>query len=159
VTEILSTEIPASEREFVRRIGLYYEKDGMAADRGEVIGWLVISDPPRQSASEIIRKLQVSRETVDRVADQLVPAGFLSREDIPGGDDYYLTLQDSAWPAVVQHTFASFPRFHKVMEDGLAALSGEDSRRTARLSNMERLFAYLAKELPVTWQRYEKMAG
>jgi DNA-binding MarR family transcriptional regulator len=155
MTETLSTGIPAAEREFVRRIGLYYEKDGMAADRGEVIGWLVISDPPRQSASEIVTKLGISRETVDRVADQLVPAGFLSREDI-SDDDYYLTLQDSAWPAVVQHTFASFPRFHQVMRDGLAALSGEDPRRLARLSNMERLFDYLARELPVLWQRYEK---
>jgi len=152
--------IPAAEREIVTRIGAYYEKDGMAADRGEVIGYLLISEPARQLASEISAKLGIPRDAVDKMSDQLVPAEFLIREEAEDGD-YYLTLQDATWPRVIQHTFLSWPNFHETMAEGLKALEAEgaSAERLARLRNMEKLFGYLAQEMPALWHRYEKSAA
>ncbi|MFD8939711.1 hypothetical protein ACFV0R_31415 [Streptomyces sp. NPDC059578] len=163
-----ASAIPQAEREIVTRIGRYYEKDGMAADRGEVIGYLLISDPPRQRASEISAGLGISRDAVDKMSDQLVPAGFFIREDAEAENtenteegDYYLTLQDATWPRVIQHTFLSWPNFHRTMADGLEALEAEgaDPGRLARLRNMEKLFRYLAAEMPALWHRYEKTSA
>ncbi|MYV52280.1 hypothetical protein [Streptomyces sp. SID3212] len=155
-----ASAVPQAEREIVTRIGRYYEKDGMAADRGEVIGYLLISDPARQRASEISARLGISRDAVDKMSDQLVPAGFFIREDTEDGD-YYLTLQDATWPRVIQHTFLSWPNFHRTMADGLEALEAEGvgPARLARLRNMEKLFRYLAAEMPALWHRYEKASA
>ncbi|MFG2129186.1 hypothetical protein ACGFNV_15490 [Streptomyces sp. NPDC048751] len=154
------TAIPDAEREIVTRIGAYYEKDGMAADRGEVIGYLLISEPARQRASEISAKLGIPRDAVDKMSDQLVPAGFFIREEAEEGD-YFLTLQDATWPRVIEHTFLSWPTFHQTMADGLKALEAEgaSAQRLARLRNMEKLFRYLAAEMPALWHRYEKSAA
>ncbi|MFB6887820.1 hypothetical protein ACFCX4_00685 [Kitasatospora sp. NPDC056327] len=153
----MTTSLPAAERDIVTRIGRYYEKDGMAADRGEVIGHLLISEPARQRATDICATLGIDRDAVDKMSDQLVPAGFFVRDEAEDGD-YYLTLQDATWPRVIQHTFLSWPGFHETLERGLKAMEAEGTsdERLARLRNMEKLFRYLAVEMPALWGRYEE---
>jgi hypothetical protein len=143
------------EREFVEEVGRYYEHDGWPYPLGCIVGWLIISDPVQQPASEISSRLGVDRALVDRVADQLVPAKLLLSKELDD-DDYELTLQDGAWTNAVSHTFTSWPSFHRIMADGLEALAAESTpERLGRLANMERLFAYMASELPFVIERYE----
>jgi hypothetical protein len=156
VTQVPTPTRPLTdgERAFVDRIGGHYAADGFPLDSGRVLGWLIISDTPEQSAAQIAERLEVSRETVDAVSDQLVPATLLHRRD--DDDDYYLSLRDDAWPRVVSHTFAGWPDLHAILYRGCAALADEPAARSTRVASMERLFAYLAAELPAVLQRYQQ---
>jgi DNA-binding MarR family transcriptional regulator len=143
------------EKAFVARVGEHYHNDGFPLDSGRVLGWMIISDPPEQSATEIAARLAVSPSTVDAVAEQLVPATLLNRRDGENGE-YFLSLSDEAWPRVVSHTFAGWPGLHQILKDGSSALAGEPAERSARVDNMERLFAYLVTELPDMMRRWEQ---
>ncbi len=155
VPPIAAETLTDGERDFVEDVGRYYERDGFAYPLGCVLGWLIISPTPRQRASEICERLGVARAHVDRIAEQLVPAELLDRDELDGGD-YVLNMRDEAWPKVVEQTFCSWPQLHAVMRDGLDGLDDEPPGRLNRLRSMEDLFAYLSVELPTVMRRYDE---
>ncbi|MCF6522340.1 hypothetical protein [Streptomyces sp. JJ36] len=137
-----------AEKSFVHKVAAHYhDTDGMEWERGYVIGWVIINYPAKQSAGDIAKALDIPRAPVDWIADLLTPPGVLIREDIPGGDDYYITLNDSAWPVAVEHSFRKIPNFHSVMRHGLEVLRDEPAERLERLVRMEQLYGVISKEL------------
>jgi DNA-binding MarR family transcriptional regulator len=151
--------LSAAENVVVNGVAEYYwQNDGMPHDRGRVIGWLIISDPPRQSTKELQDRLGVDREAIDRVADQLVPANVILREEGADGE-YYLSMTDDSWPNAVRHVFANFPEFHDILRYGLEVLSDAPGERRERTIRLERLFGFLAAEIPALLDRYERQTA
>lgn len=59
------------ERDFVGRLGLFMEMLGGSRTMGLIYGWLMISDPPRQSIIELAAALGVSKASISTVIRQL----------------------------------------------------------------------------------------
>lgn len=149
-----------AERSFVEQVAqYYYDNDGMPHDRGRVVGWLMISDPPKQSATEIVAKLGVSRAEVDRIVDQLTPEGDpVSVFERSGelAEDYVVWLRENSWGPKVKGIFSEFTDFHRVAAEGLKALSGASESRLARLRNLERFLRFVSTEMPKILERHEQ---
>jgi DNA-binding MarR family transcriptional regulator len=92
-----------NEAEFVDRMGLFFETLGAARTMGRIYGWLMISDPPQQSLSELAATLSVSKASVSTVARQLQEGGMIERlpsaarqhryRITPGGFTHVLNVQ------------------------------------------------------------------
>ncbi|MFW6724741.1 hypothetical protein ACHZ98_32280 [Streptomyces sp. MAR4 CNY-716] len=151
------------ERAFVDRVAEYYFKnDGMSHDRGRVIGWLMICEPPQQRASELVETLQTPRETVDRIVEQLTPLlneeGVFGREGALTDEDYTVWLRENRWAQTVEGIFASMPALHAILQQGVAALEGASEERRRRVENMERFVGYLSDEVPKMMARHAQRA-
>jgi hypothetical protein len=147
-----------AEREFVHKIAEHYrDTDNMAWDHGYLIGWLMISDPIEQRASELQQALGVSRDAIDHISRILVEPGVLDRSEMPDGD-YKLSLGHDAWPKLLRQSLVSMPSFHAVMVDGLEMLAQEPEQRLRRIANMERFYRYLGTEIPAIFDRYQEPA-
>lgn len=146
-----------AEKSFVHKIAEHYHiTDGMEWERGYVIGWLIINFPAKQSANEIARALDIPREPVDWVADLLTPPDVYTREQIPGTDDYYLTLNDGSWPNAVEHSFRRIPEFHAAIQHGLEVLQDQPEERLGRLRRMETLYGVLSSNLKGVFEAFEQ---
>ncbi|MYV56121.1 hypothetical protein [Streptomyces sp. SID3212] len=137
------------ERIIVNGVADYYwQNDGMPHERGRVIGWLIISDPTEQTTAELVERLGTTREAIDRVADQLVPAHVVLRRDIPGTDEYALHMNSESWPNAVLEVFANIPEFDRILRDAQHTLKDEDAERRQRLDRTQHLFGFIAREVP-----------
>jgi DNA-binding transcriptional regulator GbsR (MarR family) len=67
------------EAAFVDRLGLFMDMLGGSRTMGRVYGWLLISDPPQQSLTELAQTLSVSKASVSTVARQLQEGGLIER--------------------------------------------------------------------------------
>jgi DNA-binding transcriptional regulator GbsR (MarR family) len=67
------------EAAFVDRLGLFMDMLGGSRTMGRVYGWLLISDPPQQSLTELAQTLSVSKASVSTVARQLHEGGLIER--------------------------------------------------------------------------------
>jgi DNA-binding transcriptional regulator GbsR (MarR family) len=67
------------EAVFVDRLGLFMDMLGGSRTMGRVYGWLLISDPPQQSLTELAQTLSVSKASVSTVARQLQEGGLIER--------------------------------------------------------------------------------
>jgi DNA-binding transcriptional regulator GbsR (MarR family) len=67
------------EAAIVDRFGLFMDMLGAPRTMGRVYGWLLISDPPQQSLTELAQALSVSKASVSTVARQLQEGGLIER--------------------------------------------------------------------------------
>jgi len=67
------------EAAFVDRLGLFMDMLGGSRTMGRVYGWLLISDPPQQSLTELAQTLSVSKASASTVARQLQEGGLIER--------------------------------------------------------------------------------
>ena len=77
-------------RLLAEEFGLLYEEMGGTRMAGRVTAWLLLSDPPVQSLTEIAEALGVSKAAVSTAARSLLQAGLVERVSEPGrrGDCY-----------------------------------------------------------------------
>jgi len=146
-----------AEREFIDGVAAYYQmNDGMPLARGRLIGWLVICDPPTQSARSLSAKVGCDESDVDYILGLLVPSGVLQRSEAPDPDDFLVKMDDTAWPERVKAVFANIPVFHEILQQGCEALAEAPAERRRRIESMERLFGYLSVEIPAVIEAYEQ---
>ena len=69
------TDPTDDELDYVDEVATFFADEGMPLIAGRVIGWLLISDPPEQSAADLARVLGVSRGTAYT---------YLSQGRVPG---------------------------------------------------------------------------
>lgn len=144
-----------AEKSFVHKIAENYLADGMQLEHGYVIGWMMICSPAKQSASQIAAALDIPREPVDWVAGLLTPAGVFTREEIAGGDDYYLTIDEAAWPNVLERSFRQIPAFYLTFQQGMEMFKDEPEERTERLRRMEELYGVLSQKMEGVFDAFE----
>ncbi len=78
------------KRLLAEEFGLLFEEMGHTRMDGRISAWLLLSDPPVQSLTEIADALGVSKASVSTASRSLLQAGMVERVGEPGrrGDSY-----------------------------------------------------------------------
>jgi DNA-binding transcriptional regulator GbsR (MarR family) len=145
-----------TEREaaFVEEMGQALASYGMTPMAGRMWGYLLICDPPDQTAADLAAALQASRGAISGTARILATAGMIRRTK-RGGDrrEFF-----SAPPEVFEQFLASAARiyryFREVAERGLAAIEDRPPTSRARLEEFRDLFAFIEQEVPAVVDRF-----
>ena len=130
--------------EWVERIAMYLARDGVPPIAGRVLGWLMICDPPEQSAGEISQAIGASRASLTSNLRLLTSMGFLSWRTRPGERTVYYRMAEDAWAVVVQRQIASIAAFLDITRDGLA-LAGRREGGAERVRQAHAMFEWMAK--------------
>ena len=113
----MRAEMTTEQRELIEEFGLLQEQMGGTRMTGRVSGWLLLSDPPVQSLTEIADGLGVSKAAVSGAARLLLQGRFVERVGEPGQrGDFYRAL-----PADPDERPAHRPRPHPAPADRRAA--------------------------------------
>ena len=138
--------------EFVERMGLLMEQEGLPRIAGRLIGFLLLHENAF-SLDELAERLQVSKASVSTNARHLEQAGILERIGSPGDRRDFYRMGPGAWErtlraaqrkwrtmmATFDETAEALPpemeagkrrlaeatRFHELMIDGVERLLGE----------------------------------
>jgi DNA-binding transcriptional regulator GbsR (MarR family) len=130
--------------DWVERIAGYCaEQDGLPRIAGRVLGWLMICDPPEQSAGEIAEAIGASRASLTTNLRLLGSVGFVTQAHRPGGRTTYYRVDDDAWERVVRRQVASLTSLRDITRDGLDVL-GEQPGRAARIQRAQDVFDWMA---------------
>jgi DNA-binding transcriptional regulator GbsR (MarR family) len=129
---------------WVERIATYCaQQDGLPRIAGRVLGWLMVCDPPEQSAAEIADAIGASRASLTTNLRLLTSVGFVTTGSRPGGRTTYYRMDDGAWERVVRRQVASLTSLRDITRDGLAVLDGQP-RRAARIQRAQDVFDWMA---------------
>lgn len=155
------SEPTESELDFVDRIAGFFAKEGMPLIAGRVIGWLLISDPPTQTAAELAEVLQVSRSSVGNATRMLTPGGLVEGVRRRGDRQEYFRIAADGWSRMLTRRYAYAADFHQLTGQGLDVLADAPAERRERLENVHDLYGFLADELPALIRRWqtERSAG
>jgi DNA-binding transcriptional ArsR family regulator len=124
------------------RVGEFFEVNyGMPPITGRIVGWLVICEPPEQSAGEIAAAIKASRASLTTNIRALIDGGLVRRRRRAGQRTAYYRIDDAAWERVIRQRIASLAAIDRLTGEGLR-LVGAGSPRAARLRAVEETFAW-----------------
>ncbi|MFI9489260.1 GbsR/MarR family transcriptional regulator [Promicromonospora sp. NPDC052451] len=127
--------------EWVERVSMYLARDGVPPIAGRVLGWLMVCDPPEQSAGQISEAIGASRASLTSNLRLLTMMGFLTSRTRPGDRTTWYRMADDAWSVVVRRQVEGIAAFLDLSRDGVAlAGPGNDGR----VRQAQRTFAWMA---------------
>lgn len=144
------------ERHFVEDVGLFFEQMGFPRMAGRILGWLLICDPPEQSAGQLAEVLQASKGSLSTMTRLLIQIELVERVGLPGYRRDYFRLKPGAWPHLIKAQMQGMTGLHQAVERGLVLLDGGDPALKVRLLEAHDLYAFLERELPLLFQRWEQ---
>ncbi|MEU4837699.1 GbsR/MarR family transcriptional regulator [Nocardia testacea] len=115
---------------WVERVATFcVEEWGLPPITGRVLGWLMICNPPEQSAGAIADTIQASRASLTSNMRLLTTIGLVRKVRRPGDRTAYYRIEDDAWHKVVQRKLDSLSAFGDIAEEGFALTQGVHAER------------------------------
>ena len=130
--------------EWAEQVAQYLARDGVPPIAGRILGWLMVCDPPEQSAGQISAAVGASRASLTMNLRLLTSMGFLTWRTRPGDRTMYYRMADDAWQTVVRRQIAGIASFLDITRQGLDLLGPEDDK-AARIRQAHATFAWMAK--------------
>ncbi|MCW2652598.1 MAG: MarR family transcriptional regulator [Mycobacterium sp.] len=145
------------EAAFVDRLGLFMDMLGGSRTMGRVYGWLLISDPPQQSLTELAQTLSVSKASVSTVARQLQEGGLIER--LPGSTRQHLyRVTPGGFSSVLSAQLSRMKFGIDAADFGLSLLDKTRTEQRERLEDFRDFCEFSARdyrdELLQRWSDY-----
>jgi hypothetical protein len=144
------------ELAFADQIGRFYARYyGAPPMTGRVAGWLLICDPPEQTAAEVADALRVSRSAIGTAIAALERWGAVQRIRPPGERaDRVRAHPDFAMLAV--ESTDEYAALAALARQGLELLGGAPRERKGRLVELVAFTEFLVERMPALaaeWRR------
>ena len=96
---------------FVEAMGQFLGSSGMTPMSGRMWGWLLICDPPEQSAADLALELKASRGSISGTARILTTAGLIHRSTRRGDRREYFSVPAGGFESLFETAMAAYARF------------------------------------------------
>jgi DNA-binding transcriptional regulator GbsR (MarR family) len=140
--------VTPSESQFVEEMGRFLGGIGMTPMAGRMWGYLLICDPPEQTAAQISEALQASRGSVSGTARLLAGPGLIRRTTKRGDRREYFSAPAEALDSMLASAGAIYRQMREIAERGLAATDGRPPEARARLQEFHDVMAFVEQEVP-----------
>lgn len=131
MTSNTAREHPARDwREtFVEELGLLVLDSGTPRAMVRILGWMVVCEPPEQSAQDIQAGLKLSAGTVSAAVRTLTGLGYLDRVAYPGDRHIYYRLRSEGWERALRARLGTMTQLREVADRALAGAGHQGHRR------------------------------
>jgi DNA-binding transcriptional regulator GbsR (MarR family) len=120
---------------------------------GRTLGWLLVCDPPEQSAAELAEILQASKGSISTATRVLLRMGLIGRVRRRGERFDRFRALPEAWDDFLwREEQFSAPR--RVLQVGLQALADEPPARRAALEELDAMYAWWEQRIPDLRDQY-----
>jgi DNA-binding Lrp family transcriptional regulator len=145
--------VTPAQSAFIEEMGQFLGGYGMTPMAGRMWGWLLICDPPEQTAADIAEALQASRGAISGTARILTSAGFIRRTTRRGDRREYFSSPPEALDSMLSNASVIYRQLRVIAEHGMAA-GGNSASADARLREFYEVAAFIEVEVPRVIDRF-----
>ncbi len=139
----MGNDTQAEEKHFVEDVGIVFEQTGLPRTAGRIFGWLLISDPPYQSTSELAEALMASRGSISSMTRLLIQMGAIERISLTGVRHGYFHLRPDAWQQMIKHGLEDeIKMFRQLAEHGLELLADKTPLTRKGLEEIRDIYTF-----------------
>ena len=145
--------------QWVEQMAKYlWDQDRMPMIAGRILGWLMICDPPEQTAGQISRAIGASRASLTSNLRMLGSVGFLSEHTRPGDRSVYYRAAEDAFGRMIARQVESMRRMREILQAGTDLAAG-GADRGERLHEAIEAFSWLERALAKSPPRTKPRPG
>jgi DNA-binding transcriptional regulator GbsR (MarR family) len=143
-----------SEAAFVERFAQALYGVGMPRMAGRIWAWLLICDPPEQTAADLARELHASRGSISGMARFLESLGLVHRWTRPRDRREHFHVPPGAVSGVMRARMGTTIAIRRLADEGLELLTERPPEDRARLEEVRDLYEFMERELPRLLDRF-----
>ena len=143
------------EAHFVEAMGQFLGSSGMPRMAGRMWGWLLICDPPEQSAAQLADELQASRGAISGTARLLQTAGFIRRSTRRGDRREYFSAPPETFHALLVGAGQIYHQFHEITGQGVELLADRPAESRQRIEDVHDFAGFIEREIPLLIEHFE----
>lgn len=122
---------PGWRREFVERFAIIGRYTAMPPAMTRLLGWLVVCDPPQQTARQLQDGLGLSAGSVSTALGELTRAGLVERLLVPGERTTCYRIRPDGWARMLAGRLRVLAEIRLVADQALLA-AGRDADERLR---------------------------
>ncbi len=123
---------------------------------GKILAWLLVSDPPEQSAGDIAEAVGASAGSVSTTTRALTQSGMIERLGIPGERSAYFRVRSGVWGQLLRKRMSYIASMRDLVEEGLELDTERSEESKLRLRELGSYCSFIERELPSFVARWEK---
>ena len=128
---------------------------GLPRMTGCVFAWLLVCEPPEQTAAQLAEALDASKGSISGATRMLVGLGMIDRLHVRGERADRFRLRPDVWDNQIQDPGSDHAR--ALVAQGLEALAGELATRRERLEEMDALYAWYQSRMPALLDEWREV--
>ena len=125
--------------QFIERMGLNAQSDGMPRIAGRLFGYFIIHGGP-VSFAQLAEELKVSRGSVSTNARMLESIGFIEKVAMPGDRQDYYRLSQAPYVRMIDGVLARMKRMQFIVEQADNSIPDTMQETKQRLLEMKRFY-------------------
>jgi DNA-binding transcriptional regulator GbsR (MarR family) len=144
------------EAEFVEQVGVMLSAGGMPRMAGRLWAWLLICEPPEQTAADLADALHASRGSISGMTRLLLTVGLIRKSTRRGDRREYFSVPPGATIGILRARHPQTIAWRQLAERGLELLAHRSPESRGRLQEVRDVYAFMERELPAMLDRFEK---
>jgi hypothetical protein len=136
---------------FIEDFGLLLEREGMPRMAGRMLGWLLICDPPHQTAGQLAQVVGASKASVSTTMRLLMHTELVERITLPSQRRDYFRIRPNAITTLMRSTMGRLVAGRELVERGMQLALGDSSR----IAEWHDLYVFFERELPPLLERWD----
>ena len=144
-----------SVQNFVERMGLILEMEGLPRIAGRIFGFLIVHEGA-YSLDDLAERLQVSKASISTNARMLEQHGLLERTSEPGDRRDFYQMGPDAWGRMLRSAQQKWHSVRQALTEAEAALPGEMEVGRYRLHRADQFYTLLIDQSDRLLERWER---
>ena len=149
---------PADARvqDWMERLAILLERDGLPRMAGRIFGWLLVCDPPEQSMEELAAAVQGSKASMSTMTRLLVSAALVEKVRLPGARCDAFRIRPGQWRQLWRSRMQLVDEATRLTGRGLALLEGRPPWVRARLEDLYYQYRFIGERLPALLEQLDR---
>lgn len=152
----MNTQTYRNKNEFVEEFSMKIEEFGHPRIYGQILGWLLICDPPHQSFPDLMKNLDISKASVSNTTRMLLERGLIEKLRIQGERQIYFKLKEGSLIDFMEKQLQITLDLEAITSKGLELAKKEKNTDSERLKNANDFHQFLAEESKNLIEKYKK---
>lgn len=149
-------QLQAEQKLLIEDFGILFEESGLPRMAGRILGWLLICNPPHQSAAELCKVVGGSKGSISTVTRLLLQRGLIEKVGIPGRRVMYYRFRSGSWSQMVESHIAVLEGVSELTERGLGLWGNRDTEVRHRLAEIRDFRSFIVNKV---WLLLERRRG
>lgn len=144
------------KKEFVEDFSLKIEEFGYPRIYGQILGWLLICDPPHQSFSDLTKNLGISKASVSNTTRILLEQGLIEKVRLEGERQIYFKLKKGSLTDFMEKQLQLTLDLESITAKGLELAKKENNIDIDRLKQANDFHQFLVEHNSNLIEKYKK---
>ena len=146
-----------SEDEFIEKFGMFFERySRYPRIAGRMFGYLLICDPPCQTAKQLVNRLKIAKSSVSGMMRLLIQSKIVEEVSMTGERSRFYRIREGGWESLFLEKLQAFSAVRQLLIEGGTLLKNKDPKLLNRIKELDDLYAFFGNEMPLMIKRWKK---